>query len=41
MRAKVNREQIFRNYLTWERNLGHEVPQDETVKFLWPSVSNN
>ena len=41
MRAKVNREQIFRNYLTWERNLGHEVPQDETVKFHWPSVSNN
>ncbi|NNA76452.1 rhodanese [Pseudomonas lactis] len=41
MRAKVNREQIFRDYLTWERNLSHEIPQDETVQFHWPAVSNN
>ena len=41
MRAKVNREQIFRDYLTWERGLGHDIARDDTVQFRWPdSVTN-
>ncbi|GGC75018.1 thiosulfate sulfurtransferase [Chelatococcus reniformis] len=35
MRLKVQRDQPFRDYLTWERGLGHSVPQDDTVRFRW------
>jgi rhodanese-related sulfurtransferase len=41
MRAKSNREQIFRDYLTWERSLGHTIPQDDTVQFRWPDTGHN
>jgi len=40
MRAKVNREQKFRDYLAWERSLGHLIPQDDSVQFYWPSIAN-
>lgn len=41
MRAKVNREQIFRDYLTWERGLGHDIARDDTVQFRWPETVTN
>ena len=41
MRAKVDRERIFRDYLTWERNLGHAISQDETVQFHWPALATH
>ena len=41
MRAKVNREQIFRDYLTWERGLGHDIARDDTVQFRWPDTVTN
>lgn len=41
MRATVNREQIFRDYLTWERSLGHDIPRDDTVNFHWPVTVAN
>lgn len=41
LRAKVNREQVFRDYLTWERSLGHAIAQDETVQFHWPKTPAN
>ncbi|BCP55494.1 sulfurtransferase [Kaistia sp. 32K] len=39
MRAKVNREPLFRDYLAWERSLGHAIEQDDTVRFRWLAAS--
>ncbi|MCU1726334.1 rhodanese-like domain-containing protein [Pseudomonas sp. 7P_10.2_Bac1] len=41
MRAKENREQIFRDYLSWERSLGHDIAHDQTVQFRWPETATD
>ncbi len=39
MRVRTAREAPFREYLEWERALGHRIADDDTVAFRWPSLS--